>query len=118
MKIDPVTTLYRAGSAAFRALPLPAADLLARTAYRVAAETSKERRLLVERNLIRALGPGIDQAELDKFQVAAPVPSADLTSLKTPGGTPPPGMIPPAPGLHGAAPVQAAQAQPAAPAGK
>jgi peptidyl-prolyl cis-trans isomerase C len=60
----------------------------------------------------------IDQAELDKFQVAAPVPSADLTSLKTPGGTPPPGATPPAPGMHAAAPVQAAQAQPAAPAGK
>ena len=67
MKVDPVVTMYRAGSVAFRTLPLPAADLLARTIYRIAAGASAQRRLIVERNVVRVLGPGLDRAELDRL---------------------------------------------------
>lgn len=66
-KLDPVVALYRAGSAAFRALPFPVASLLARSSYQIAARTSRERRLIVERNLIRVLGPGLEPDELDRL---------------------------------------------------
>lgn len=65
--LDPVVSMYRVGSAAFRVLPLPGAEMVARTAYRIAAETSKTRRLLVERNVHRVLGPDLDQAEVDRL---------------------------------------------------
>lgn len=48
-------------------MPRPAADVLARAAFRIAAKTLPQRRLLVERNLIRVLGPGIDRVELDRL---------------------------------------------------
>lgn len=62
--MDLVTPGYRAGSALARGLPRGAADGVATTLSRVAVLASKERRLLVERNMRRAYGPDIGRREL------------------------------------------------------
>jgi phosphatidylinositol dimannoside acyltransferase len=56
VSIEPVSTVYRAGSAFVRSVPRPLADAGGVAASFVAAEVSAERRLLTERNLQRARG--------------------------------------------------------------
>lgn len=63
--LDPVTAAYRAGAAVSRTLPRPLADLTARGLSRLAATTSKERRMLVARHLRRA-DPTLRGARLDR----------------------------------------------------
>lgn len=62
---DPVTAAYRAGAVVSRTLPRPLADLTARALSRLAATTSRERRMLVARHLRRA-DPGLHGARLDR----------------------------------------------------
>lgn len=56
LDIEPVSTVYRAGSAFVRAVPKPVAELGGAAASSLAAEISAERRLLTERNLQRVHG--------------------------------------------------------------
>ncbi len=58
LDIEPVSTVYRAGSAFVRAVPRPVAEFGGDLASSIAAEVSAERRLLTERNLQRVHGPG------------------------------------------------------------
>jgi phosphatidylinositol dimannoside acyltransferase len=53
LDIEPVSTVYRAGSAFVRTVPYPVAELGGAAASSLAAELSAERRLLTERNLQR-----------------------------------------------------------------
>lgn len=62
---DPVTAAYRAGAAVSRTLPRPLADLTARGLSRLAASTSRERRMLVARHLRRA-DPSLHGTRLDR----------------------------------------------------
>ncbi len=64
MAIDHVTAGYRAGAALVRGLPRGTADRVATGASRLALEVSRERRLLVERHMRRALGPDVDERQL------------------------------------------------------
>ncbi len=64
LDIEPVSTVYRAGSAFVRSVPRPVADLGGAAASSIAAEVSAQRRLLTERNLQRVHGPGFTGAPL------------------------------------------------------
>lgn len=65
MPLDLVTAAYRAGAAYSRATPRPVADLTARALSRLAAATSRERRMLVARHLRRA-DPTLSGRALDR----------------------------------------------------
>lgn len=64
MAPDLVTAGYRAGAAVARGLPRGAADRVADALSDVAMLSSKERRLLVERHMRRALGPDASAADV------------------------------------------------------
>lgn len=64
MAPDFVTAGYRAGAAVARGLPRGAADRVADALSDVAMLSSKERRLLVERHMRRALGPDASAADV------------------------------------------------------
>jgi len=62
--INRVSATYKTGSALFRGLPRPVAEVSARYGSRVVALASAERRLLTERNLQRVHGPEFTGAPL------------------------------------------------------
>jgi phosphatidylinositol dimannoside acyltransferase len=64
LELEPVSTVYRAGSAFVRSVPGPVAEAGGVAASFIAAEVSAERRLLTERNLQRVRGPGFTGAPL------------------------------------------------------
>jgi lauroyl/myristoyl acyltransferase len=70
MGIEPISTVYKAGSAYVRTLPRPVSTATAALASWAAIEVSAERRLLVERNLRRAYGPGYGGAALRRSVLA------------------------------------------------
>jgi lauroyl/myristoyl acyltransferase len=61
---EPISAVYKTGSALSRGLPLVVADPLARLASRVVASRSEERRLITERHLQRVHGPAFGGDEL------------------------------------------------------
>ena len=63
MAPDVVTAAYRAGAAFSRTMPWPVADVTSKALSRVAATVSKERRMMVERHLLR-VRPGLRGREL------------------------------------------------------
>lgn len=65
--MDYVTPSYRAAAWLARSLPRRTADRVADDLSRVAVHGSAERRLLVERNLRRILGPTLTDAEIDRL---------------------------------------------------
>ncbi|WP_208027780.1 phosphatidylinositol mannoside acyltransferase [Rhabdothermincola sediminis] len=70
MKVEPVSTAYKAAYHFVRSVPRPVADAAALAGSVVAAEVSKERRLLVERNLRRVYGDDFGGRDLRRCVVA------------------------------------------------
>jgi KDO2-lipid IV(A) lauroyltransferase len=64
MGFEPIAAVYKTGSAYVRTMPRAVSTATASVASRVMIEASPERRLLVERNLRRAYGPGYGGAAL------------------------------------------------------
>jgi KDO2-lipid IV(A) lauroyltransferase len=66
MSIEPISAIYKAGSAYVRTVPRGMSSATVLLASLVAMQASPERRLLVERNLKRAYGPGYGGAALQR----------------------------------------------------
>ncbi len=69
--MDVVTPSYRAASRLARTLPRVGADSLSDNLSKLAVRGSAERRMLVERNLRRVLGPDLPADELDRLVLAS-----------------------------------------------
>lgn len=70
MRVEPVSAAYKGAYHLVRSLPRPVADLIALVASVAAAGVSKERRLLVERNLRRVYGEDFAGTDLRRSVIA------------------------------------------------
>ncbi len=70
MGFEPISAAYKAASAYVRTVPREVSTASALVATRIAVEVSAERRLIVERNLRRAYGPGYGGAALRRSVLA------------------------------------------------